>query len=323
MRKGQAAPERRYDYRPVVGSSPPILRVFALLDRVIETDLPILIQGESGTGKELFARAIHQNNAERKGLLVSVNCAALPETLLESELFGYERGAFTGADRSREGLFVKARGGTLFLDEIAEMPLPMQVKLLRALQEREVRPLGSHRVIPIDIRLVCATNRRLQDDVRNGRFRADLYYRVAGVEFTLPPLRERTEDIPLLVHHLLTRAAERMGRNAPEVTPQALRRLMSFAWPGNVRQLDNVVTKALVLSEQDRITVADIELPDEAPRGAGAQLDRAAFQRQEAEQIAEARAANRYNVAKVARLLGIPRPTLYRKLKRYGLGRDK
>jgi serine/threonine-protein kinase PknK len=321
MRKGHPPPERRYDYRSIVGSSPPMHRVFALLDRVIETDLPILIQGESGTGKELFARAIHENNRDRKGPLVSVNCAALPETLLESELFGYERGAFTGADRSRDGLLVRARGGTLLLDEVAEMPLPMQVKLLRALQEREVRPLGSHKVIAIDIRLVCATNRRLQDEVREGRFRADLYYRVAGVEMTLPPLRERTEDIPLLVHHLLSRAAERMGRGSPEVTGQALRKLVGFPWPGNVRQLENVVTKALVLSEGDRITASDIELPDEA-KDSTAGLDRTTFMRQEAQRIADALAANRYNVAKVSRLLGIPRPTLYRKLRRYGIGRE-
>ena len=320
MRKAGPPLDQRYDYRGIVGSSPALRRVFALLDRVIETDLPILIQGESGTGKELFARAIHRNNQQRHGPIVSVNCAALPETLLESELFGYERGAFTGADRTREGLFVTACSGSLFLDEVAEMPLPMQVKLLRALQEREVRPLGSHKVIPIDIRLVCATNRRLQHEVEQGRFRADLYYRIAGVEVTLPPLRERAEDIPVLVHHLVAAAAERMGRPPADITPAALRKLAAFRWPGNVRQLENAVTKALVMCERDRITAVDIELPDDgAPAMEG--MDRAAFEEQEAERIAEALAANRWNVAKVSRLLAIPRPTLYRKLRRYGLNR--
>ena len=200
------------------------------------------------------------------------------------------------------------------------MPWPMQVKLLRALQEREIRPLGSHKVVAIDIRLVCATNRRLQDEVKRGAFRADLFYRVAGVETTLPCLRERIEDIPQLVHHLLSQAARRMGRDSPEMSAPALRKLMGFSWPGNVRQLENVVTKALVLAEGNRITAADIELPVEgAPPSAC--VDRTAFMEHEAERIAEALAANRWNVAKVSRLLGIPRPTLYRKLKRYGISR--
>jgi serine/threonine-protein kinase PknK len=321
VRRGLTTPEQRYDYRGIVGTSPALRQVFALLDRVIETDLPVLIQGESGTGKELFARAIHTNHPGRRGPLVSVNCAALPESLLESELFGYERGAFTGADRSREGLLVKASGGTLLLDEVAEMPLPMQTKLLRALQEREVRPLGSTRVVPIDIRLVCATNRRLADEVEKGAFRADLYYRISGVEVVLPPLRDRAEDVPLLVHHLLAAIAERMGRHAPEITAQALRKLAGFSWPGNVRELENVVTKALVLCDGVRLTAADIELPRGSVR-ARVGLDRSGFREREAERIAEALSAHRWNVAKVARLLGIPRPTLYRKLRRYALVRD-
>ena len=322
VRRARTTPEQRYDYQGIVGASDSMRQVFSLLDRVIETDLSILIQGESGTGKELFARAIHLNNSQRKGPLVSVNCAALPQTLLESELFGYERGAFTGADRSREGLLVKARGGTLFLDEVAEMPLPMQVKLLRALQEREVRPLGSNRVVPIDIRLVCATNRHLQSEVKRGTFRADLYYRIAGVEATLPPLRDRPEDIPVLVHHLLAAAARRMERSVPELSPPALRKLTQFEWPGNVRQLENVVTKALVMAEGNRITARDVELPtDDA--GAATNANRDAFRQHEAERIAAALAENRWNVSRVGRLLGIPRPTLYRKLKRYGLIRAK
>jgi DNA-binding NtrC family response regulator len=293
-----------------------------MIEKVAATPAMVLITGESGTGKEVVARLIHARSPRSEGPFVAVNVAGIPDTLLESELFGYERGAFTGADRSREGLLVKARGGTLFLDEVAEMPLPMQVKLLRALQEREVRPLGSNRVVPIDIRLVCATNRHLQSEVKRGTFRADLYYRIAGVEATLPPLRDRPEDIPVLVHHLLAAAARRMERSVPELSPPALRKLTQFEWPGNVRQLENVVTKALVMAEGNRITARDVELPtDDA--GAATNANRDAFRQHEAERIAAALAENRWNVSRVGRLLGIPRPTLYRKLKRYGLIRAK
>jgi serine/threonine-protein kinase PknK len=310
----------QHDYGEIVGSSRAMQQLFAVLDRVIETDLPILITGESGTGKELVVRAIHTNHPRRRGPLVSINCAALPESLLESELFGYERGAFTGADRSRDGLLVQARSGTLFLDELGEMPLAMQVKLLRVLQEHEVRPLGSQRTVPVDIRLVCATNRNLAEEVRSGRFREDLYYRVSAVELRVPPLRERVEDLPELVHHLLVRATRQMDRKLPDISRQALRKLMSFSWPGNVRQLENVLTRALVLADADRITAADIELPDELALPVHP-MDRESYARHEAELVAEMLAANQWNVAKVARLLHVSRPTLYRRLRRYGLAR--
>jgi transcriptional regulator with PAS, ATPase and Fis domain len=251
--------------------------------------------------------------------MVSINCAAVPDTLLESELFGHERGAFTGADRRREGLLVQAHGGTLFLDEVAQMPTTMQAKLLRVLQEREVRPLGSSRVVPIDVRLVCASNRRLRDEVASGRFREDLYYRISGVEVALPPLRQRREDIPALVRHFMGAAAQRAGRPVPDITRQALDRLTNCSWPGNVRQLEHVVTRAVVLADTSRVTVDQLELP--APAQSPPTLDRETFERHESEQISSALAANRFNVSKVARLLRIPRATLCRKMKRYGLSR--
>ncbi len=312
----------RYDYGAIIGSSPALERVFDLLDRVIETDLTVLIEGESGTGKELVARAIHQNCARRSGPLVSINCAAVPEPLLEAELFGTTRGAFTGASASRDGLFVQARGGTLLLDELGEMPLSMQVKLLRVLQEREVRPLGANRTEAIDVRLVCATNRHLSAEVAQGRFREDLYYRVGGVTVRLPALRERPEDLPLLVDHLVRRAAERMHRAVPELSRAALTKLSRCSWPGNVRQLENVLTRALVMAQGDRISARDVELSPDCiapPRP----LDRKGFAQQEAQAIAAALAEHRWNVAEVARALGVSRPTLYRRLKAYGLRRRR
>lgn len=312
--------EQRFDYSRILGAGPAMQRLFTLLDRVIETDLPVLIEGESGTGKELVARAIHDNDKRRSGPLVSVNCAAMPDTLLEAELFGYQRGAFTGADRSRDGLFVQAHGGTLFLDELGEMPLSMQAKLLRVLQEREVRPLGSERVVAVDVRLISATNRRLRDEVAQGRFREDLYFRVCGAEIALPPLRQRREDIPTLIQHFLRTAAERLGRKVPDVTRQALERLVAHAWPGNVRQLEHVVTRAVALTDASRITLGDLDLP--AERAATPSLNREGFELRESEQIAQALASNRFNVSKVSRLLGLPRATLWRKMKRYGLVRS-
>lgn len=314
----------RHDYGSIVGSSPALGRVFEVLDRVIETDLTVLITGESGTGKELVARAIHQNCSSRSGPLVSINCAALPEALLEAELFGYARGAFTGANTSRDGLFVEARGGTVFLDELGEMPLAMQVKLLRVLQEREVRPLGQTRSLPIDVRLVCATNRHLLKEVAAGRFREDLYYRVSAVELRVPSLRERSEDLPLLVDHFLRRAAERMQRPVPALSRAALAKLVRFAWPGNVRQLENVLTRALVMTQGERIAASDIDLELPAPAVLPTRLQQREVEAQrESELIAAALAAEQWNIAKVARLLKVSRPTLYRRMKQHGLTRKK
>jgi serine/threonine-protein kinase PknK len=321
VRERSVQRSHRFDYGAIVGSSRAMQDVFALLDRVIDTTLPVLVQGDSGTGKELVARAIHANGPQKNGPLVSINCGALPEQLLESELFGYERGAFTGADQARAGLVAEARGGVLFLDELGEMSLPMQVKLLRVLQEREVRPIGSRRTIPVDFRLVCATNRRLREEVALGRFREDLFYRVSAVEITIPSLRERAEDIPELVLHIAGRVAASLNRPAPELSRQAMRKLIAYAWPGNVRQLENTLTKAMVLSDGNEIAADAIELP-RAERGAELLPGRGSFQAREKARILDALEAHRWNVKKVSSVLSIPRPTLYRKLKRYGLARQ-
>jgi len=296
-------------------------RVFAVLDRVTDSAATILIQGESGTGKELVARTLHFNGPRRGGPLVTVNCAELPETLLESELFGHVRGAFTGAERDREGLLVSARGGTLFLDELGEMPPGMQAKLLRVLEQREVRPVGSTRSVAVDIRLICATNRRLREEVAAGRFREDLYYRLGVVEVELPPLRERLEDIPPLVHHLVARAAAEQNRPEPDVPTRTLRYLASYHWPGNVRQLDNSVTKAVLLSDGEALSPADFALPSRKVEVRKAKR-REEYEEEEASQILAELRTCRWNVSEVGRRLGIPRPTLYRKMSKYGLKRS-
>jgi DNA-binding NtrC family response regulator len=291
--------------------------VFAVLDRVIDAPVSILIQGESGTGKELVARAIHANGPRRDGPFVALDCgAAGGDGLLESELFGHVRGAFTGAVTDRAGLFEAASGGTLLLDEIGDMPPDMQVKLLRVLQQREVRRLGASRVIPVDIRLLCATNRTLREEVAAGRFRKDLFYRIGVVEVTLPPLRDRAEDIPALAEHLIARVAAAQGRPAPRLTEGALRLLLAHPFPGNVRELENVLTKAVLLAEGDRIAAADLSLPTSAPPPAAG---RAAFEAGEAERILATLRDTGWNASEACRRLGMPRATFYRKLKRYGI----
>jgi serine/threonine-protein kinase PknK len=275
--------------------------------------------GESGTGKELVARAIHTYGPRKNGPFVSINCAALPETLLEAELFGHVRGAFTGAERDREGLLRAAHKGTLFLDELGEMPLGMQAKLLRVLADREVRPVGASHSLPVDARLVCATNRNLLERVKEAAFREDLYYRVAVVSVTMPPLRERSEDIVPIAEALLKRRAEEQGGTLHRLTPDAVRALLAHPWPGNVRELDNVLARASVLSRGELIRADDLALGRPEPRARKAAKNRKDFETLEAERLLAALESERWNVSAVARNLGIPRNTLYRKLARYGI----
>ncbi len=307
-------PARRFDYGDIVARSAAMRRVLSVLDRVIDTDITVLVRGESGTGKERIARAIHANSARRGGPFVAINCGALPESLLEAELFGYRRGAFSGATRDQPGLFVTANGGTLLLDELGEMSPSMQVKLLRALQEREVRPLGASDAVAVDVRVVCATNRNLLEEVRAGRFREDLYYRVAVVEVELPPLRDRLEDVLPLAEQILARLATELGRPAARLDRSAERALLAHDWPGNVRELENVLTKAFLLGKSGVLEAGDLELGESAPpeRRPSAAL-RA--------RIVAALEETDWNVVSASRLLGIPRPTLYRKMRALGIER--
>ncbi|HKX12935.1 MAG TPA: sigma-54-dependent Fis family transcriptional regulator, partial [bacterium] len=243
-----------FEYKDIVGSSPAMLEVLSLVDRITDTGVPVWIYGESGTGKEMIARALHFNSSRAKKPFVSENCSALPETLLESELFGHKRGAFTHADRDKKGLLEYAKGGTVFLDEIADMSPTMQAKLLRFLQEGEIRPLGSNEIIKVDVRVVSASNKDLLALIGEGKFREDLYYRLNGVTVTLPPLRERLEDIPILARHFLKKFAKDENQTPLEITPDALELIMAHPWPGNVRELENTLRTAALFHQKHKLT---------------------------------------------------------------------
>jgi len=318
----------RYDYGAIVGASDEMKRVFAELDRVIPTELPVLIHGDSGTGKELIARAIHYNGPRRDKPFVVENCAALPDALLESELFGHTRGAFTGADRAKKGLLEQASGGTLFLDEIGDMSPEMQKKLLRVLQEGEVRPLGSNQVIQVDVRLLAASHANLEELVKDGRFREDLFYRVNVLALHLPPLRQRREDIPLLASALLARAAREANRPAPHLGHDVLAALSAYDWPGNVRELENEMRRVLLLAEEavrpEHLTPAILARAGAAAAPAPAlplvvgDL-RSAVETFERTAIDEALRRAGGNKSRAAKELGISRFALQRKLEKYGL----
>jgi two-component system response regulator HydG len=307
----------------IVGGSPAMRKVADLIDRVGDSDASVLIHGETGTGKELVARAVHNKSKRREGPFVAINCAAVPHSLLESELFGHARGAFTDAKSTRVGLFQQANGGTLFLDEIGELPLDVQPKLLRALQERKVRPVGDNREIPYDARIVAATNRDLENEVREKRFREDLYYRINVVKVEVPPLRSRGSDTLHLAHHFLKVFAERSGKPTIELSERAAERLMAYEWPGNVRELENCIEHAVALARFDQVTVED--LPEKL-RGylAGSFV---ATANDPTEIVTMEELEKRYllrvfklvgnNKSRAAEVLGIDRRTMYRKLERY------
>ena len=245
-------------FENIVGNSPSMQKVYGLIQRLMDTDTTVLVLGETGTGKELVARALHYNSIRRDGPFIPVHCAAIPSELLESELFGHEKGSFTGALQRRIGMFEAAGGGTLFLDEIGEMPLGTQSKLLRAIQEREIRRVGGQETISINVRLLCATNRDLGEEVKRGSFREDLYYRINVVPITIPPLRERLEDIPQLVLHFTQRFAKELNREAPQYSQQAMALLVSYPWPGNVRELEHAIERLLVTCDSNRISAEDL-----------------------------------------------------------------
>jgi transcriptional regulator with GAF, ATPase, and Fis domain len=318
-----------FGYQGLVGTSGAMRKVYALVDRVKDTDVPVLITGESGTGKEVVARAIHGASARGKQKFLGVNCGAIPENLLESELFGHVRGAFTGADRERKGLFREAEGGSILLDEIGEMPVKMQAGLLRVLQEKRVRPVGGTTEEPVDVRILFATNRDLERMVQEGKFREDLYYRIHVVEIHLPALRERGDDVPQLVDYFLGLFAARYKREKKSVSREALRRLQAYGWPGNVRQLEHVLLNAWVMSEDQELLPEDFEIPDGfrvAPVGSSSSQMRppkksttSQHRRDERERIIEALRSCNWNRVKAAELSGIPRRTFYRRLREYGI----
>jgi DNA-binding NtrC family response regulator len=295
--------------------------VFSLVEKIAASELPVMIRGESGTGKDLVARAIHFQGPRRRRPFLSENCAAIPESLLESELFGHVRGAFTGADRAREGLFERADGGTLFLDEVGDMPPPMQAKLLRVLEDGLVRPVGGEKVIPVNVRVVTATHRDLAGEIRAGRFRQDLLYRLQVLTIELPPLRERPGDIALLVASFLERIARERGRKPTPIDDGALAILERHAWPGNVRELQNVLQRLDLLAGNRAITAELLANDPALGRALEASPRRGVFslragEKAELERALKAADGNR---VQAARLLGISRATLYRKLERHGL----
>ncbi len=302
----------------LVGRSAAIRRVLALIEEVAPVDSTVLITGESGTGKELVARAIHRRSPRASGPFVVANCAALPESLLESELFGHEAGAFTGARAARKGRFERANGGTLFLDELGDIPPKAQVDLLRVLQEREFERVGGTQTIRVDVRIIAATNRDLQQLVREGKFREDLYYRVNVIPIHLPPLRERPEDIAPLAYHFLRRFARRFNKPIEGFTARAMEVLTAYAWPGNVRELENLIERVVVLCRADRIDVED--LPSHLWRKSKTMPLETVDNLELVEKLTIERVVRTSStVAEAARRLGISRTTLYAKMRKYGL----
>ena len=308
---------RQFTFAEIVGTSEPLRKVFEVVRKVAGTDATVLIQGESGTGKELIARSIHFNSDRSDDPFLAINCGALPESLLESELFGHTKGAFTDAVSDKKGHFRSASGGTLFLDEIGEMPLPLQVKLLRALQEHEVTPVGSSRPESFDARLLAATNKDLAAEVETGRFREDLFYRLNVIEIVVPPLRTRREDIPLLVKHFVASSARRQSAPEKPVTEEAMLALVNYEWPGNVRELENAIERAFILSA-DSIDIESLPAKISQSRSAS-NLDgiHPTLDEMERRYLIEVLASVDDDKTRAAEILGIDLSTLYRKLKRY------
>ncbi len=312
---------QKYSFIEIIGKSEALQKVFRMVEKVADTNAGILIQGESGTGKELIARSIHFNSQRARQPFLAVNCGALPESLLESELFGHTKGAFTGAAADNKGLFRSADGGTLLLDEIAEMPQSLQVKLLRALQEQEVTPIGSSAAIKFDVRIIAATNKNLEKELAENRFRKDLFYRLNVIEINLPPLRERREDIPLLVKHFIARIAREQNVSEKPIKPEAMSALVNYNWQGNIRELQNAIERAFILSgEEIRLE----NLPPKIKINLGNNFEmrdpeglRPTLEEMERRYILEILKSVSDDKTDAAEILGIDLSTLYRKLKRF------
>jgi two-component system, NtrC family, response regulator AtoC len=318
--------EKDFVFGDMVGRSPGMAAVFELARKAARYSTTVLILGESGTGKELVARGIHHEGERAGKPLVPINCGGIPETLLESELFGYKKGAFTGADRNKKGLFQEADGGTIFLDEIGELPLSLQVKLLRVLQENEVRPVGEAKAMRVDVRVVAATAKRLDEEVRQGRFREDLYYRLNVLTITLPPLRQRPEDLPYLCQHFLERFNRKLAKDISAISPSAMARLLEYGWPGNVRELENVIERAVLLAEDSMLMPEHLPstlslrpgtpVAESTPNGLSLKAAQRAIEKK---LITKALEETRGNRTQAARLLEISHPSLLSKIKGYGI----
>lgn len=310
-----------YSFDGIVGDSDPMRNVYTLMTRAAESDITVLIQGESGTGKELVAKSFHFHSPRKAGPFLAVNCAAVPDTLIESEMFGHERGAFTGAIRQRIGAFEHASGGTIFLDEIGDMPLALQGKLLRVLQEREIQRVGSAATIAVDVRVIAATNKDLEAAVKAGEFREDLFYRIAAFPIVIPPLRQRREDIPLLANHFLEKHARDANRPISGISTATLRVLLSYDWPGNVRELENAIERAVLLETEDVLHAHNLppHMSPVVPSRSGDPARVLPLTEVERQAVSHALAVAGNNISQAARSLGINRATLHRKLKRYDL----
>ena len=319
--------DEKFNRQNLIGQSYPMVKLLETVAQVAPTEANVLISGESGTGKELIANAIHFNSMRAETVFIKINCSALTETLLESELFGHEKGAFTGAERRREGKFVQAHGGSLFLDEVSEMSKAMQVKLLRVLQERELTRVGGAEVIKVDVRVIAASNKNLKEEVQNGNFREDLFYRLNVVSLNVPPLRERKEDIPILAQHFLELFAGRNKKTIKAFTPRAMEKLLTYHWPGNIRELMNAVERSVVLSRTDYLDADDMTLVMEKSHEVsgiaeqGEAIRNLSLESMEKKNILAVLADCRGNKSETARRLGITRKTLRAKLIKYEMNR--
>ncbi len=305
----------------MITAAPEMLRVARTIERVANADVSVMLLGASGTGKELLARGVHEASNRKHGAFVAINCAAIPENLLESELFGHEKGAFTGAIKTTEGKIEQAQGGTLFLDEVGDIPLPLQVKLLRFLQERVIERIGGRKQIPVNTRIVCATHQNLEEMIGSGGFREDLYYRLAEIVVRIPGLAERPGDAGLLARHFALKYAATMNPSVKGLAPDALAAVDRWSWPGNVRELENRMKRAVIMADGRLVTAADLDLDMEGHSDLGADIINLKTIRETADRLAIRRAISRTegNISNAAKLLGVSRPTLYDLLKQYGM----
>ncbi len=313
---------QRYSYQNILGASKKMQQIFRLIERIKDIDATVLISGESGTGKELVARAIHYGGIRKDGPFVAINCGAIPENLIESELFGHEKGAFTGASKSHPGKFEQAHTGTIFLDEIGAMPPSLQVRLLRVLQEKKVERVGGTDSVDLDVRVIAATNEDLNDRIENNQFRLDLYHRLNVFSLRIPPLRDRREDIPLLARHFLQKFCTRYGKPSVRLSPEALHCLENYDYPGNVRELENIIEKTVIMTDEEVISPDLLMLPERNPRTPQSAGGKTTLPDLELKMLTDALKSSRGSIKKAAEILGITYKTLQYRMNKHGLHKD-